>query len=73
MENKPSEILQELLVQEDERLCKSDNDNERGEFLEAIDEFNRLIEAGVLKRRGNTLQPMDNRFLDLTRFNSSSV
>lgn len=67
-QEKPSVQLGELLEAEGKRLGQTD---ERDMFIEALEEFKRLVDAGVVKPRGNNLLPMDKRFVETISFNSA--
>jgi predicted ATP-grasp superfamily ATP-dependent carboligase len=62
-----SEQIELLLEVEGKRLGQTD---EREMLLEAMDEFKKLVDAGVVKPRGNNLLPMDKRFVETIAFNS---
>lgn len=63
-----SEQIELLLEIEGKRLGQT---NEREMLLEAMDEFKKLVDAGVVRPRGNNLLPMDKRFVETTVFNSA--
>ena len=63
-----SEQIELLLEVEGKRLGLTE---ERELLLEALDEFKKLVDAGVVKPRGNNLLPMDKRFVETIAFNSA--
>ncbi|MBS1545945.1 MAG: hypothetical protein JST38_11735 [Bacteroidetes bacterium] len=67
-QDKLSSQLGQLLKAEENRLGQTE---ERLMLIEALEEFKRLVEEGMVKPRGNTLLPMDKRFVEVVLFNSA--